>query len=215
MENSERDGQTRPPDVPLEKPVCSQEAIIRTVHGTTDWFQIGKRVGQGCIFSPYLFNLYVEYIMRNAGLDEAQAGIKIARRNIDKLRYADDTTLMAESEELKSLLMKVKEESEKVGLKLNIQKTKIMASGPITSWQIDEETEADLIFGGSKITTDSNYSHEIKRCLLLERKVMTNLDSILKSRNIILSTKVHLVKAMVFPVVMYGSESWTIKKAEH
>ena len=153
--------------------------------------------------------------MRNAGLDEAQAGIKIARRNINKLRYADDTTLMAESEELKSLLMKVKEESEKVGLKLNIQKTKIMASGPITSWQIDEETGADLILGGSKITTDSNYSHEIKRCLLLERKVMTNLDSILKSRNIILSTKVHLVKAMVFPVIMHGCESWTIKKAEY
>ena len=157
--------------------------------------------------------------MRNAGLDEAQAGIKIARRNINNLRYADDTTLMAESEEgLKSLLMKVKEESEKVGLKLSIQKTKIMASGPITSLQIyDEtvETVTDFIFGGSKITADGDCSHEIKRCLLLARKVMTNLDSILKRRDITLPTKVHLVKAMVFSVVMYGCESWTIKKAEH
>ena len=153
--------------------------------------------------------------MRNTGLDEAQAGIKIAGRNTNNLRYADDTTLMAESkEELKSLLMKVKEENEKVGLKLNIQKTKIMASGPITSWQIDGETVADCIFGGSKITEDGDYSHEIKRCLLLGRKVMTNLDSIFKSRDITLPTKVHLVKAMVFPVVMYGCESWTIKKAE-
>ena len=157
--------------------------------------------------------------MRNAGLGETQAGIKIAGRNINNLRYADDTTLMAESEEeLKSLLMKVKEESEKVGLKLNIQKTKIMASGPITSWQIDGETVetlADFIFLGSKMTSDGDYSHEIKRCLLLGRKVMTNLHSILKSKEITLSTKVHLVKAMVFPVVMYGCESWTIKKAEH
>ena len=156
--------------------------------------------------------------MRNAGLEEAQAGIKIARRNISNLRYADDTTLMAESEELKSLLMKVKEESEKVGLKLNIQKTKIMASDPITSWEIDGETVetvADFIFLGSKITADGDCSHEIKRHLLLGSKVMTNLDSILKSRVIILSTKVCLVKAMVFPVVMYGCESWTIKKAEH
>ena len=153
--------------------------------------------------------------MRNAGLEEAQAGIKIAGRNINNLRYADDTTLMAESEEeLKSLLMKVKEESEKVGLKLNIQKTKIMASGPITSWEIDGET-VETIFWGSKITADGDCSHEIKRCLLLGRKVMTNLDSILKSRDITLSTKVHLVKAMVFPVVMYGCESWTVKKAEH
>ena len=153
--------------------------------------------------------------MRNAGLEEAQAGIKIAGRNINNLRYADDTTLMAESEEeLKSLLIKVKEESEKVGLKLNIQKTKIMASGPITSWEIDRETVADFIFLGSKITADGDCSHEIKRCLLLGRKVMTNLDSILKSRNITLSTKVCLVKAMVFPVVMYGCESWTIRKAE-
>ena len=156
--------------------------------------------------------------MRNAGLEEAQAGLKIARRNINNLRYADDTTLMAESEEeLKSLLMKVKEESEKVGLKLNIQNTKIIASSPITSWQIDGktvETGADFIFLGSKITADGDCRHEIKRRLLLGRKVMTNLDSILKSRDITLSTKVHLVKVMVFPVVMYGCESWTIKKAE-
>ena len=152
--------------------------------------------------------------MRNAGLEEAQAGIKIARRNINNLRYADDTTLMAQSEEeLKSLLMK--EESEKVGLKLNIQKTKIMASGPITSWQIDGETVSDFIFLGSKITADSDCSHAIKRCLLLGRTVMTNLNSILKSRDITLPTKVRLVKAMVFPVVMYGCESWTIKKAKH
>ena len=155
--------------------------------------------------------------MRNTGLDEAQAGIKIARRNINNLRYTDDTTLMAESEEeLKSLLMKLKEESEKVGLKFNIQKMKIMASGPITSWEIDGETVSDFIFGGSKISADSgDRSHEIKRCLLLRRKVMTNLDSIFKSRGITLPTKVHLVKAMVFPVVMHGCESWTVKKAEH
>ena len=155
--------------------------------------------------------------MRNAGLEEAQAGIKIARRNINNLRYADDTTLMAESEELRSLLMKVKEESEKVGLNLNIQKTKIMASGPIISWQIDGETVetvADFIFWGSKFTADGECSHEIKRCLLLGRKVMTNLDSILKSRDITLSANLSLVKAMVFPVVMYGCENWTIKKAE-
>ena len=153
--------------------------------------------------------------MRNAGLEEAQAGIKIVRRNINNLRYADDTTLMAETEEeLKSFLMKVKEESEKVGLKLNIQKTKIMASGPITSWQIDGETVADFIFLSPKITADGDYSHEIRRCLLLGRKVITNLESIFKSRDITLPTKVHLVKAMVFPVVMYGCESWTIKKAE-
>jgi len=153
----------------------------------------------------------------NARLDEAQAGIKIARRNINNLRYADGTTLMAESEELKSLLLKVKVESEKVGLKLNIQKTMIMASSPITSWQIDgeiTETVTDFILRGSKITADGDCSHEIKRHLLLGRKVMTNLDSILKSRDIPLPKKVHLVKAMVFPVVMYGCESWTIKKAE-
>ena len=156
--------------------------------------------------------------MRNAGLEEAQAGIKTDGRNINNLRYADDTTLMAESEELQSLLMKVKEESEKVGLKLNIQKTKIVASGPITSWQIDGKTVeivSDFIFGGSKIVTDDDCSHEIKRHLLLGRKVMTNLGSTLKSRDMTLSTKVHLVKTMVFPVVMYGCESWTIKKAEH
>ena len=153
--------------------------------------------------------------MKNTRLNEVQAGIKIAGRNINNLRYADDTMLMAESEEeLKSLLMKVKEETEKVGLKLNIQKTKIMASGLITSWQIDGETVADFIFLASKITADGDCSHEIKRCLLLGRNIMTNLDSILKSRDITLPTKVHLVKAMVFPVVMYGCESWTIKKAE-
>ena len=156
--------------------------------------------------------------MQNAALDEAQAGIKIAGRNINNFRYADDTTLMAESEEeLKSLLMKVKEESEKVGLRLNIQKTKIMASGPITSWEIDGgtvETVSDFIFGDSKITADGDLSHEIKRRLLLGRKVKTNLESIFKSRDVTLPTKVHLVKAMVFPVVMYGCESWTVKKAE-
>ena len=154
--------------------------------------------------------------MGNAGLEEAQAGIKIAWRNINNLRYADDTTLMAESEEeLKSLLMKVKEESEKVGLKFNIQKIKIMASSPTTSWQIDGETVADFIFFSSKITADGDCSHEIKRHLLLRRKVVANLDSILKSRDITLPTKIRLVKALVFPVVMYGCESWTIKKAEH
>ena len=153
--------------------------------------------------------------MRNAGLEEAQAGIKIAGRNINNLSYADDTTLMAESEkELKSLLMKVKEESEKVGLKFSIPKMKTMASGPITSWQIGDETMTDFIFLASKITADGNNSHEIKRCLLLERKALTNLDSILKSRDITLPTKIHLIKAMVFPVVMYGCESWTIKKAK-
>ena len=156
--------------------------------------------------------------MRNAGLEETQDGIKIARRNINNLRYADDTTLMAESEEeLKSLLMKVEEKSEKIGLKLNIQKTKITASSPITSWEIDGETVetvSDFILEGSKITADGNCSHEIKRHLLLGRKVMTNLDSIFKSRDITLPTKVHLVKAMFFPVVMYGCESWTVKKAE-
>ena len=166
-----------------------------------------------------LFNLYAEYIMINAGLEEAQAGIKIAGRNINNLRYADDTTLMAQSKkELKSLLMKVKEESDKVGLKLNVQKTKIMASVPITSWQIDGETMetvTNFISLGSKITADGDCSHEIKRCLLLGRKAMANLDSILKSSDITLPTKVRLVKVMVFPIVMYGCESWTIKKAEH
>ena len=161
--------------------------------------------------SPCLFNFCREYIIQNARLDEAQAGIKIARRNISNLRYADDTTLMADIEELKSLFMKVKEESEKVGLKLNIQKTMIMVSGPITSWQIDGETVetvTDFIFLGFIITTDGDFSHEIKRHLLLGRKAMTNLDSILKSRDITLPTKVHLVKAMVFPVVVCGCESW-------
>ena len=165
--------------------------------------------------SPCLFYLYAEYITRNTGLEEAQAGIKVAGRNINDLRYADDTTLMAESEEeLKSLLMKVKEGSEKVGLKLKIQKTKIMASCPITSWQIDGETVADFIFLGSKITADGDCLHEIKRRLLLGKKVMANLDSILKSSDITLPTKAHLVKAIIFPVVMYEGESWTIKKAE-
>ena len=193
-----------------------QEATVRTGHGPTDWFQIGKGVCQGCILSPCLFNFYTEYIMRNAGLEEAQAGIKIAGRNINNLRYAYHTTLMAESEEeLNRLLMKVKEESEKVGLDLNFQKTKIMASGPINSWQIYGETVADFIFGGSKITADGDCNHEIKRCLLLGRKVMTNLDSILKSRGLTLPTKVRLVKAMVSPVVIYGCESWTIKKTGH
>ena len=173
---------------------AGQEATVRTGHGKTDWFQIGKGVSQGCILSPCLFNLYAEYIMRNAGLEEAQAGMKIAGRNINNLTYADDTTLMAErEEELKSLLMNVKEEREKVCLKLNIQKTKIMASGSITSWEVDGETVetvTDFIFLGSKITADGDCSHEIKRHLLLGRKVMTNLDSILKSRDISLSTEV-------------------------
>ena len=190
---------------------AGQEATVRTGHGKTDWFQIGKGVRQGCILSPHLFNLYAEYIVRNTGLDEAQAGIKTAMKNVNNLRYADDTTIMAQSEEeLKSLLMKVKEESEKVGLKLNIQKTRIMASGPMTSWQMHGEimeTVTDFIFLGSKITADGDCSHEIKRHLLLGGKAMTNLDSILKSRNITLPMKVHLVKAMVFPVVMYGCES--------
>ena len=198
---------------------AGQEVTARTGHGTTDLFQIRKGVHQGCVLSPCLFNLYAEYIMRNTGLDEAQAGIKIAGRNINNLIYTDDTTLMAErEEEVKSLFMKVKEESEKVGLKLNIQKTKIMASSPITSWQINGETMdtvRDFIFWGFKITADADCSHEIKRCLLLRRKVVTNLDSILKSRDITLPTKVHLVKAMAFPVVMYGCESLNMKKAEH
>ena len=181
-------------------------------------FQIGQGVRQGCILSPCLFNLYAECTMRNAELDDAQAGFKIVRRNFNNPKYADDTTLMAESEEeLKSVWMKVKEESEKVGLKLNIQKTKITASGPITSWQIDGETVemvADFIFGGSKLTADGDCRHEIKICLLLGRKVMTNLDSVLKSRNINLSTKLPLVKAMVFPVIMHGRcWSWTIKES--
>ena len=165
--------------------------------------------------SPCLFKLYAEYIKRNARLDEAQAEIKIVGKNINNLRYADDTTVMAESEEeLKSLLMKVKGESENIGLKLGIQKTKIMACGPIISWQIDGEIVSDFMFWGSKITADGDCSQEIKRCSFLGRKVMTNLDSILKSRDITLPAKVCLVKALFFPVVMYGCESWTIKKAE-
>ena len=198
---------------------AGQEVTVRTCgHGTKDWFQIKKGVRQGYILSPCLFNLYAKYIMKNTGLDEAQAGIKIARRNINNLRHADDTILPAESKELKILL--IKEENEKVGLKLNIQKTKIMTSGPISSWQIDgERVETVADFGGErqggfKITTDGDCSHEIKRCLLFGRKVMTNLDSILKSRDITLPTKFHLVKAIVFPVVMYGCERWTIKKTE-
>ena len=198
---------------------ASQEATVRTEHGTTDWFQIGKEVHQSCILSSCLFNLYAEYITWNARLDEAQAGIKIDGGNINNLWHADDTTLTAErKKELKSLLMKLKEESKKADLKLNIQKTKVMASSPITAWQIDGETMetvTDFIFLGSKISADDDCSHEIKRRLLLGRKAMTNLDSILKSRDIILPAKVPLVKALVFPVVMYGCESWTTKKAEH
>ena len=259
---------------------AGQEASVRTRHETTNWFQIGKAVRQGWRLSPCLFNVYADYIMRHARLDEAETEIKTAGRNINNLRYADDTTFMAESEEeLKSLLMKVKEESEKVGLKLNIQNTKIMASSPITSWQIDGETMeivTDFIFlvskitssffflsstslllpahlpppscthaqscipldcsppGSSvrglfqarilewvaisfsiKITSDGDCSHEVKRRLLLGRKAMANLDSTLKSRDITLPIKVCIVKAMVFPVVMYGCESWTIAKAEH
>ena len=192
-----------------------QEATVRTRHGTMAYFQIGIGVHQGCILSPYLLKLYAEYIMQNARLDEAQAGIKIARRNINTLRYADDTTCMAESKDF-TFLMKVKEESEKAGLKLNVQKMKIMASGPITSWQIGGETmEAvtDFIFLGSKITADGDCSCEIKSHLLLGRKAMTNLDSILRNRDITLTKKVHLLIAIVFPVVMYECESWTIKKA--
>ena len=181
--------------------------------------KLGNEFVKAVYLSHCLFNLYSEYIKQDARLDEAHAGIKIVGRNINNIRYTDDTNLMADGEEeLKSVLMKVKEESEKVGLKLNIQKTKIMASGPITSQKIDGETMETLsnfIFLGSKITADSDCSHEIKRCLLLGRKVVTNLDSILKSRDITLPTKVRLVKAMVFPVVMYGCESWPVKKAEH
>ena len=180
---------------------AGQETTVRTGHGATDWLQIGKGICQACILSPCLFNLYAEYIVRNSGLDEAQAGIKIAGRNINNFRYADDTTIMAESEEeLKNLSKKVKEESEKPGLKLNIQNM-IMASGPITSWEIDGEAVRDFIFLGSKITANGDCNHEIKRCIPLGRKVMTHLDSILKSRDITLPTKVHLVKSMVFPVV--------------
>ena len=189
---------------------AGQEVTTRTGHGTTDWFQIRKGVCQGCILSHWLFNFYAKYIMRNARPNEAQAGIKIAGRNINNFRYADETILMAKSkEELKSPLMKVKEENEKAGLKLNISK-KITASGPITSCEIDGETVADFIFLGSKITANGDCNHEIKRHLLLGRKVMTNLDNILKNRDITLPKKVYLVKAIVFPVVMYG-----YKKLDH
>ena len=202
VENSSRAGSPDHLTCLLKNLYAGQEATVRNRHGTTDWFQIGKVVHQGYILSPCLFNFYAEYIMGNAGMDEAQAGIKIAMRNINNLRYADDTTLMAESEEeLKSLLMKVKEESAKAGLKLSIQKTKIMASGPITSWQIAGETMETLtafILAGSKITADGDCSHEIKRRLLLGRKAMTNLDSILESREITLPTKVCLVKDVFF-----------------
>ena len=181
---------------------AGQEATVRTGYGTTNWFQIGKGVRQGCILSPCLFNFYAEYIMRNAEQEEAQAGIKIAKRKINNFRYVDDTTFMAESkDELKSLLMKVKEESEKVGLKLNIQKTKIMASSPIASWQIDGEimeTVTDFIFLSSKITADGDCSYEIKRHLLFGRKAMTKLDSVLKNRDIALPTKVCIVEAIVW-----------------
>ena len=201
----------------LQTLYAGQEAIVRTGYGAMDWFKIGKGVHQGCILSPCLFNLYAEYIMGNARLDEAQARIKIARRNISNFRYADDTTLMAESEKLpKSLLMKVNDENEKVGLKLSIQKTRIMASGPITLWQIDGETMetvTDFIFLGSKITADGDFSHEIKRCLLLGRKAVTYLESMLKSKDLTFLTKVCVVKAMFFPVVIYRCEIWTIKKA--
>ena len=183
-----------------------QDSTVRTGHEMTDWFQIGKGVHQGCILSPCLFNLYAEYIMRNVGLNEAQTSMNIAGRNINNLRYSDHTTLMAErEEELKSFLKTLKEESDKVGLKLNIQKTKIMASGPITSCQIEWETKETVtyfILGGSKITADGDCSHEIERCLLLGRIAITNLDSILKRRDITLPTKVHLVKAMFFSIVM-------------
>ena len=195
---------------------AGQEATVGTGHGTTDWLKVGKGIHQGCILSPCLLNLYVEYIMRNARLDEAQAGIEIAGRNINNRRYADDTTLTAESEaKLKSLLMKVKEESEKTGLKFNVQKMKIMASSPITSWQIDGETVTDFIFLSSRITVGSDCSHEVKRHFLPGRKALKNLDNVLKSRDITLLAKVHMVKTMVFPVVMYGYKSWTRNKAEH
>ena len=218
MENSEKIGIPDHLNWLLRNLYASQEATDRIGHGTTDWFQIRKRACQRLCIVTLLFNLYAEYIMSNAGLDEAQVGITTARRNINNLRYADDTTLMAEGKELKSLLMKGKEESKKVGLQLNIQKTKILASGPIHFMaNIEEsvETVRDFILGGSKITTDGDCSHEFKRRLLLGRKAMTNLDSTLKSRGITLPIKVSLLKAMVFPVVMHGCESWTIKKAEH
>ena len=197
---------------------AGQEATVK-MNMRQQTHSTGKGIHQGCILSPCLFNFYAEYVMQNARLDESQAGIKIAQRNINNLRYADDTTLMTENEDkLKILLMRVKEESEKAGLQFNIQKTKIMAFGPITSWQVDggENGNSDILINlGSKITVHWNHSHEIKRCLLLGRKAMTSLDSMLKSRDITLQTKVCIVKAMVFPVMMFRCESWTIKKAEH
>ena len=197
---------------------AGQEATVRTGHGTMNWFYIGKGVCQGCILSPCLFNLYAEYINQNARLDEAQVEIKIAGRNINNLRYADDTTLMAErEEELKSLLMKVKVESEKAGLKVNIQKVKIMASGPITSWEIDGETMQQwqiLFFRATKSLQMVTAAMKLKDTWSLEEKLWPNIGSILKIRDITLPTKVHVVKAMVFPVVAYGCESWTLKKAE-
>ncbi|CAH2223431.1 Hypothetical predicted protein [Pelobates cultripes] len=192
----------------LKNLYVDQEATVRTEHGTTEWFKIRKGVRQGCILSPYLFNLYAQYIMHKAGLDESKNGINIAGRNINNLRYADYTTLMAESEEeLKDLLMRVKEESAKAGLLLNVKKTKIMTNSNLSSWQIDgEEVEAvtDFIFLGSKISSDGECSHEIKRYLLLGRKAMACLDKLLKTKDITLSTKVCIVRTMVFPVVTYG-----------
>uniref|UniRef100_A0A803SNW1 ribonuclease H n=1 Tax=Anolis carolinensis TaxID=28377 RepID=A0A803SNW1_ANOCA len=195
-----------------------QVATVRTNHGTTDWFKIGKGVRQGCILSPSLFNLYAEHIMRHAGLEKTKARVKIAGRNINNLRYADDTTLMAESEEeLRSLITKVKEESAKAGLQLNIKKTKIMATRLTDNWQIEGENMeavADFIFLGAKITADADCSQEIRRRLLLGRRAMANLDKIVKSKDITLAMKVHIVKAMVFPVITYGCKSWIIRKAE-
>ena len=194
-----------------------QEARVRTGHGTTDWFQIGKGACQGCILSPCLFNLYAESIMGSAGLDDSQAGIKIAGRNINNLRYADDITLMAESEEeLKSFLMRVKEKSEKAGLKLNAQKTKIMASSPITSWQIKGKTvqQGQTLFSWAPKSLWTAAAATKLKELLLGRKAMTNTDHVLKSKDIILLTKVHILKSMVFPVVMYRCKIWTMKKAE-
>ena len=203
----------------LLRNLCAgQEATVRNGHGKTYRFKTGKGIHQSFILSPCLFNSYAEYIMQNVRLDESQGGIKISRRNFNNLRYADDNTLMAEIKELKTLLLKVKEEVEKTRLKLNIQKTKIMAPSPITSWQIEGgkvETVTDFIFLVFKITVDSDWSHEIKWCLLLGRKVVANLDSILKSRDITLLTKVRLVKAMIFPMVIYRCKNWAIKKAEH
>ena len=201
----------------LRNQYVDQEATARTRHGRTDWFKIGKGVHQGCILSPCLFNFYAEYTMLNARVNESQAGIKIAGRNTNTLRYVDDNTQMAENDEqLKSLLTRVKEKSEKADLKLNIQQTKIMVSGPITSWQIEGEKSrsSDRFFLHSKFIEDGDFSHKVKIYLLLGRKSMTNMDSILKSRDITLLTKVCIVKAVVFPVVMCGCESWIIKKAE-